>query len=494
MTKAVIYARVSSNEQERDGFSIPAQLDLLKDYAKKNNFEIVKIYEESQTAKKAGRIKFNEMLQFLKSSKDVKTILVEKTDRLYRNFKDYVEIDDTEFEIHLVKENEIIGRNATSHQKFIHGIKVLMAKNYIDNLSEETKKGSLKKAQEGYFVAQVPYGYKKLDPRTTVIDEEKAQFVRRAYEIYSEGELSLSKTREKLYDEGYIYRPNSPKITVGQLELILKNINYTGVLAFKGEYYEGKHEPIISSELFKKVQKAFKKDNKPQFSETHKFAFAGMFTCAECGCTITAEIKKGKYIYYHCTGNGGKCSQKPVYIREEEIAEQLDEAIKAITISDEHFEYIKQGLKESLQEKNRFSEEELNRLNIQAKKLKDRLDKLFIAKLDGEINQEEWQEKNLKWKDELEEINNKIKSYNTADAKYYEEGIKIIELLKNAYSLYSKQNNSEKRKMLKYVLSNCTINNKKVSYDYNLPFAYFVNFDSCQEKYARRDSNARPSA
>ena len=435
MTKAVIYARVSSDEQERDGFSIPAQLDLLKNYAKKNNFEIVKIYEESQTAKKAGRVKFNEMLQFLKSSKDVKTILVEKTDRLYRNFKDYVEIGETEFEIHLVKENEILGKNATSHQKFIHGIKVLMAKNFIDNLSEETGKGNLKKAQEGYFIGQVPYGYKKSDPRTTVIDEEKAPFIRRAYEIYSEGELSLKKTREQLYKEGYIYRPGSPKVSVGQPELILKNINYTGVLAFKGEYYDGKHEPVISTELFNKVQKAFKKDNKPQFREIRKFAFAGLLTCEECGCTITAEIKKGKYIYYHCTGNGGKCSQKSIYIREENIAKQFDNAIKQITISDEHFEYIKQGLKESLEEKNKFSKEELRRLNSQEQKLKDRLDKLFIAKLDGDITQEYWKEKHQERTEKREEISVKIKSFSIADKKYYEEGIKILELLKNAYSI-----------------------------------------------------------
>jgi DNA invertase Pin-like site-specific DNA recombinase len=134
MTKAVIYARVSSDEQQKEGFSIPAQIDLLKSYAKKNNIEIVKTYEESQTAKQAGRIKFNEMINFLHTSKDIKTILVEKTDRLYRNFKDYVEIGEDEFEIHLVKENEIIGKNATSHQKFVHGIKVLMAKNFIDKI------------------------------------------------------------------------------------------------------------------------------------------------------------------------------------------------------------------------------------------------------------------------------------------------------------------------------------------------------------------------
>ncbi|MDD3593349.1 MAG: recombinase family protein [Candidatus Gastranaerophilales bacterium] len=176
MIKAIIYARVSSEEQEKEGFSIPAQIDLLKNYAKKNNIEIVKTFEESQTAKQAGRIKFNEMIKFLQSSKDVKTILVEKTDRFYRNFKDYVEIGEDDFIIHLVKENEVIGKNATSHQKFVHGIKVLMAKNFIDNLREETQKGRLKKAQEGYFIGQVPYGYKKIDPKTTIVDEEKAPF------------------------------------------------------------------------------------------------------------------------------------------------------------------------------------------------------------------------------------------------------------------------------------------------------------------------------
>lgn len=92
--KAVIYARVSSEEQKKEGFSIPAQLDLLHDFARKNNIEIIKEFEEAETAKQAGRHKFNEMLKFLKKNKDVKNILCEKTDRLYRNFKDYVDLKD----------------------------------------------------------------------------------------------------------------------------------------------------------------------------------------------------------------------------------------------------------------------------------------------------------------------------------------------------------------------------------------------------------------
>lgn len=104
--KAVIYARVSSEEQKKEGFSIPAQLDLLRSFAKQHNIDVVREFEEAETAKQAGRHQFNEMLKFLKKSKDVKTVLCEKTDRLYRNFTDYVDldVDTTGYTVYLVKE------------------------------------------------------------------------------------------------------------------------------------------------------------------------------------------------------------------------------------------------------------------------------------------------------------------------------------------------------------------------------------------------------
>ena len=161
--KAVSYARVSSTEQEKEGFSIPAQQDLLRAFAEKNNIEIVKEFSEAETAKDTGRHKFKEMLGYLKKNKDVKTILVEKTDRLYRNFTDYVEldVDKTGYTVFLVKEGTILTSQSSSHEKLVHGLKVLLAKNFIDNLREETKKGRLRKVQEGYFISYAPYGYKK---------------------------------------------------------------------------------------------------------------------------------------------------------------------------------------------------------------------------------------------------------------------------------------------------------------------------------------------
>lgn len=487
--KAVIYARVSSEEQKKEGFSIEAQLDLLYEYANKNNIEVVKEFTEAETAKQTGRHQFAEMLKFLKKSKDVNAILVEKTDRLYRNFRDYVDVDDSKFEIHLVKENEIITPDSPSHAKLVHGLKVLLAKNFIDNLREETQKGRLKKASNGLFIGQVPYGYKKLDKNTTVIDEEKAPFVRRAFELYAEY-LSLDKVRWQLRDEGYIYQPSNKVVSKGQLGKMLKNVNYLGVLKFRDVIYEGKHPSIISQELFDKAQKSAKKDNKPLY-KNHDYALAGMIKCAKCGCAITIEPpKKGKYIYCHCTGGKGDCEQKHVNIPIEEIMVQFEEAVKAVSLAQKHIDYIKQSLKESLADKQEFSDEMRRNLEAEAKRIRHRIDKITNEYYDDLIDAKFYNDKRLQWNKDLDEIMIKLEALHHAEQKYYDEGVRIIETLKNAYILYKQQSPQEQRKLLNYLLSNCTLEGRKVSYDYNLPFSYFINFDSCRKKYPRCDSNA----
>ena len=121
MTKVVIYARVSSKEQEKEGYSIPAQLDLLRKYAQRNNFTIVKEFEDVETAKSSGRTYFNEMIKMLKNSKDINTILVEKTDRLYRNLPDYVLLDSMHLDLHFVKEGVVLNDNSHSSESLVIG-------------------------------------------------------------------------------------------------------------------------------------------------------------------------------------------------------------------------------------------------------------------------------------------------------------------------------------------------------------------------------------
>ena len=182
MKEAVIYARVSSKDQEREGYSIPAQRKTLMEYAPKNGFRIVREFVDVETAKCAGREQFGEMIAFLRNNQQCRTVIVEKTDRLYRNFRDYLTLEDLGVEIHLAKEGQIINKDSKSQAKFMHGIQVLMARNYIDNLREEVCKGMREKAEQGIYPSRPPLGYRnnKLE-RTIEVDPEKAPIARNAF-------------------------------------------------------------------------------------------------------------------------------------------------------------------------------------------------------------------------------------------------------------------------------------------------------------------------
>src|ERR1700724_1525433 len=120
--QVVLYARVSSKDQEKEGFSIPAQLRLLRDYASSKGFVIAQEFTDVETAKASGRTNFNQMLLYLKKHQVVcRTILVEKTDRLYRNIKDYATIDEFDVEVHFVKESVIISRWSRSSERVAQG-------------------------------------------------------------------------------------------------------------------------------------------------------------------------------------------------------------------------------------------------------------------------------------------------------------------------------------------------------------------------------------
>src|SRR6202045_4808741 len=193
--KAVVYARVSSKEQEKEGFSIPAQLKLLKEYAAANSLAVAQEYVDVETAKQTGRAAFGEMVAYLKFHPSVRVMLVEKTDRLYRNLKDWVTVDELEVEIHFPKEGVVLSRESRSSEKFMHGIKVLMAKNYIDNLSEEARKGMLEKARSGLYPSYAPVGYRNADgpngKRIIVPDEQSAPLISELCKRFATGKYSL---------------------------------------------------------------------------------------------------------------------------------------------------------------------------------------------------------------------------------------------------------------------------------------------------------------
>src|SRR5246500_1925882 len=196
MQSAVIYARVSSREQEREGYSIPAQRKMLNEYARVRGFRVQMEFIDVESAKNPGRKEFGNMLRLLQSDPQCRTVLVEKTDRLYRNRTDSIAfeelIENRNVEIHLVKEGRVIAKDSRSQDKFMHDIHVAVAKHYSENLREEVKKGMREKAEQGIYPGRAPIGYRNNSlTRSIDVDPERSSMVNRIFELYASGEHSL---------------------------------------------------------------------------------------------------------------------------------------------------------------------------------------------------------------------------------------------------------------------------------------------------------------
>lgn len=493
MNKAVIYARVSSKDQEVEGFSIPAQLKLLKEYAVKNNFKIVEEFTDVETAKKAGRTEFNKMLKSLEENKNIKHILVEKTDRLLRNLFDHALLGDLvekeDIKVHLVKENVILTRDSKSNDKLIFGIKVLLSKNYIDNLSEEVKKGMTEKASQGIYPSTAPYGYlnvRENGKSIIKVDPLAASYVKRMFELYSTGTYSLLALRKKMLAEGMVYR-NGKNFYTSKIETILKNEFYTGVFYWNGKKHENaSHEPLINQELFQRVQNMLINPHKSK-SKKGMFPYTNFIICGVCGCSLTAELKKNKYIYYHCTGFKGNCKQG--YIRQELLEAKFESLLNQIQITDEVQEIVLNAMRENLKDKIEYHNNLVEELERQIKLLQKRIDQAYLDKLDGKISEEFWQTHTKKWIADKEELSLKLVSAQRSDANYLENAHFILELAKNAATWFKNGNSEKKRRVLDTLISNCSYKDENLDVELKPVFGMILESAKSRNWCARQDSN-----
>ncbi len=468
--KVVIYARVSSREQEKEGFSIPAQLKLLKEYALKNGFQIVKEFSDAETAKKAGRTNYNAMLEYLKANPEVKTVLVEKTDRLYRNFKDYVTLEDYDLEIHLVKEGSIISKNSKSHDKFIHGIKVLMAKNYIDNLSEEISKGLHEGLEQGYWPFQPPYGYLRGAKKSLIIDKSRILFVRRAFELFATGRYSLRKLSEQLFIEGYYYKGERPKITQCVLESMLKNVIYVGQMNCNGIIYQGKHPSLVSRDTFDKVQLAFLKVDKSKVRKNFDFLYPGIVKCGVCGYSFCGERQKKHNIYYRCSHFDRSCPNT-AYISEKLLTQSFRMHLKRIGLDKDLYELVQYCLTECLGDEQEYHKNEIERINTETEQCKEILKKMYLDQVNNVLDYNMWINLKNEYEVKLSRLNAELQKHTIANTNFLDTGLQILDLCSKASLPATELLPEDVAQIVRSTYLSVTVNNKKVKMVFKEPFA-----------------------
>ncbi len=495
MNSTLLYVRVSSKEQEKEGYSLDAQEKLGLDYALRNNLKIVKRWKVSESAWKEERTAFSEMLEYAKRHDEVKHIIFDVTDRMTRNDMDKIRIwtlikyhDKT---IHFSRSNKTIDKNSGSEDEFMLDIEVAVAKKMSNDISRKTSMGLLEKAEQGLYPSYAPLGYKNnLLTHLIDVDDERAPYIKMAFSLIASGSYSLRMVANMLYAEGFRGRKGN-RIGISSIHRFLKNPVYYGAFRWREELRQGSHLPLISKELFDKVQSTLSGDFRP-YSTKRDFSFNNFIKCGICGCRVLGEIKKNRYKYYHCTFSKGRHNGVG-YIREEKLAEIFEEPIKNIAVPEEIQEWLKEGLKESNKNATKLQDNRLNFLNAEYEKINSRLSKLFDMKLDEAIDEDVFRAKENEYKTSLIEIKAQINSANALNLNFYEDGCKTLELSNRLYSAYVKANYEERAKILKLVASNYTLNDETVIPEYKKPFSFFAKGLSCSDWLLGRDSNPRPS-
>ena len=247
-----------------------------------------------------------------------------------------VTMDDLDVEMHFPKEGVVLSRESRSSEKFMHGIKVLMAKNYIDNLSEEARKGMQEKAEQGIWPTKTPLGYRNIigpgGKKIIAVDTAVAPIVAKLFDWYASGRISLKEAAKKAQAAGLVYAQSGAKVPMSTVHTILRNRLYSGQFEWNGKLIQGKHEPLVSIDLWERIQGMMDgRHAKKAKRGKHDFAFSGLIACHSCGCAVVGEIKKERYVYYHRTGYADKCQGNPAscrrrYVREEVLEKQFTNA------------------------------------------------------------------------------------------------------------------------------------------------------------------------
>jgi site-specific DNA recombinase len=455
--KFFIYTRKSTDTEDRQVRSISDQLAELKELAVKEQIDVVDIFVEKQTAKTPGRPVFNEMLLRIEQG-EANGILAWHPDRLARNSVDggkIIYLLDTEKLAEL--KFPTFWCDPTPQGKFMLSIAFSQSKYYVDNLSENIKRGKRNKVKDGIWPQMSPLGYINVGGRI-VVDKNIAPLIKKTFEAYSSGSFTLRELRDKFNGLG-LKRKSGKELAVSNYQKLLKNPIYTGLMLYNGEIHEGKHEPIISKKLFDSVQEVMMRKSKPKSRGLKPFLYRGFFRCGECGCFITTETQKG-HNYLRCTKRKNPCEQK--YTREEIITSEIQKEIKKVSLPDDWASWMlvenRKDILSEAQSSTLFADNTKADISL----LDSKIEKLMNAYLENALSLDEYRDMKNKLVNEKQLLKEKLSAFEQKANNRFELTEKF---LKYNMELANECTNEEKLHLYKKVGSNFQIKDRTVFFE-----------------------------
>jgi site-specific DNA recombinase len=492
--KYFIYCRKSSEAEERQALSLESQnAEIERAFRGANGVEIVEVLMESMSAKAPGRPIFNAMFDRIKRG-EADGVIAWHPDRLARNsvdggliiyLLDQGTIKDMKF-ANFTFEN-------SSQGKFMLQIMFGYSKYYVDNLSENVKRGNRAKLAKGWRPNAAPLGY--LNDRATntvIIDPERAPLVRRIFDKALIGGLSLRELRDESRRWNLRLRPSirtgGTLLSASTIHRMLHNIFYTGLIRWNGVIHQGAHTPLISLAEFEQVQNNLQREGKRRYQK-HVFPYSGLIRCGECGMSVTAETQEKqngqRYTYYHCTRRRSDyCCRQP-FVRAEDVEEAFIEALASISIPERIYDLLLRELADQQQSLQLKADAHLATIDREIQIAEKSLQNVVNLRVREYIEEDEFlKQRTLIQADIIRLREERVRASNSSTR--FELLESIVSFSTRAVEWFRHGDSEKKRSIIKIVSSNSILIDKKLSIQAKKPFVRMAKTASCLDLRAAK--------
>ena len=461
MQKALVYCRVSTEEQAEKGYSLDAQEKLCRSFAKNNGYGVLSVFrDEGKSGTTLNRAALKDLLSKCQEDKSINAVLVQETDRLARNTKDHLTIKALlqKAEVKLISVAQPM-LDDSPEGNMVDTIIASVNQFQSDINSRKTKKGLQQKFDSGWWPGWAPLGYINKEvregQRVTVPDPERWSLIRKGLKMYLRGNYSALEIADILYEKG-LRSKTGKKVCNSVMTNILRNPFYAGIMKWNGQEKLGKHKPMITLEEHERILQIMDAHN---FSacrrRKHDFLLRGFVFCNICGGRYTAEKHpaKNNIAYYHCAFNGKRGKKRLHTNRDQnvevkELERQVKEEFKKIRFSDDFIGLVIEKLKSTLHKQQKEIDAEKRILYNQKLAVERKRDLVEEKLLNSVISDEDFTRIRARINEELNQIQHQLdelESRRTLDVDVIRG---VLRLTRDIYCAYKKAPYELKRQLL----------------------------------------------
>lgn len=507
--KAVIFARVSTQEQEQDGHSIDAQIAKLREYCVRNSLDVVREFEVVESSTRGERPQFYEMIDFVKKQKGSIALVCDKVDRLQRSFTELPVLDalrrNNKLSLHFLDIGKL-DSEANSQQIAFYQMSVVMANSYTNNISDNVKRSIVHKLNIGECIQKAPIGYLNIrdtDGKSNVIvDKTRSSLVQEMFVMYATGTVSLGDlvnfAKAKKLTNSCGRGDKAKTLAKNVIATMLKNPFYYGEMYVKkyNKLYPHKYERLITKELFDECQAVTQRRstannrNLAILNSKKEFVFKGLIKCAATGKTVSSDRKEDKtnkntYLIAWDPEN----HSKKIFVPENLILSEVAGIFKSISVPNDILLEITVRLQQSHEAEKEYHAQKIAQLKRDEEAIKAKINRLLDIYLEKGVSEIVFTDTNARLDAQLKAIRADIQSHEDADNNFKQTLVTAFKLANKASELFESSKINEKRELINFLFSNLALRGRKLEYTLRKPFDMMVNLRGCSDWLPGTDSN-----